>query len=652
MTDYSKLKVVDLKAELKQRGLPQTGLKQALIDRLVEDDANSQSAAADETPQEAEATPVLDQPAPQEQPEPEAQEAAGGKPEISVNKEETEIPQKEQEEQVTGISKQEAQPAPETNGHPTSPTGADVSSESRGGDEAQTETAQLPVEAPPSSVPEQATEATRSEDSQLPEVAQKPEPEVVPASVDKTGDASSAGQTVAPTPTSVTAEETQEDNRKRKRRSHSPLPLPSETAQKRAKQEDHGGEVQFHEDEESENKDQRAQKEGIPITPEEHEEAKSQEELPQRTAGGDEAVSASEKEQEKPERREESPHARASPPARGAGTGDRRLKDLFSESLKDSTRDKSPSRQAGPSTTLEEEAEEEEEEGRTVGPALHPATSALYVRDFMRPLQPHTLKAHLISLATPPNSSPDSEILRTFFLDPIRTHCFASFSNVSAASRVRSALHGRVWPDERTRKPLWADFVPEEKMGQWIEMEQSSSGGGRPSAAKRWEVVYEPAENDGDMIEAVLREAGAGSWRPEAGAGAGRGVQGAPEGPRRSEADLYDRRRPSDQASRRPSKPANAGFMALDTLFKSTSTKPKIYYLPVSKDLSEKRLDELADRLGGPGRNLSRGEDEMRRYTFEDGDLLVDRGLDVNPGRRGGPSYRRGNSYGRRGGWR
>lgn len=274
-----------------------------------------------------------------------------------------------------------------------------------------------------------------------------------------------------------------------------------------------------------------------------------------------------------------------------------------------------------------------DQEDRVISPALHPATSALYIRDFMRPLHPDNLKDFLIVLATPSGATPNTQIITEFFLDPIRTHCLVGFVNTSAASRVRSSLHNRVWPNERSRRPLWVDFVPEEKLKKWIKVELETSSS-RGQAGKRWEIVYEEEE---EGIMAYLQEAGANTMAPRPAQPrarseeAGQGVRGAPSGPRSKEVE------PRLSQSGGTSKPDNGkGFQALDDLFQSTDAKPKLYYLPVDKTTVNKRLDALdAGRGGGRG-------DEMRRYTFEE-DTIVDRGPEF--GARG-----RGAHWGRGGG--
>src|SRR5699024_11038730 len=105
-------------------------------------------------------------------------------------------------------------------------------------------------------------------------------------------------------------------------------------------------------------------------------------------------------------------------------------------------------------------------------PALHAATEALYIGGLMRPLQPASLRNHLVSLASVPGTSPNADVILNYYLDNIKTHCFVSFANVSAASRVRSALHGTIWPNERNRKALFVDFIPPQKLQQWVETEE------------------------------------------------------------------------------------------------------------------------------------------------------------------------------------
>lgn len=79
-----------------------------------------------------------------------------------------------------------------------------------------------------------------------------------------------------------------------------------------------------------------------------------------------------------------------------------------------------------------------------------------------------------------------------------------------------------MWPNERTRKPLWVDFVPEEKVQGWVDTEKK--GG-------RWQVAFNEDESVEGGIRAELEEVGVGGGRPVRG---GRGVEllGVPTGPR------------------------------------------------------------------------------------------------------------------------
>ncbi|KAK3683207.1 hypothetical protein LTR37_020449 [Vermiconidia calcicola] len=307
-----------------------------------------------------------------------------------------------------------------------------------------------------------------------------------------------------------------------------------------------------------------------------------------------------------------------------------------------------------------------EDDELSVPAAVHPATRSLYIRDLVRPLQPQPLRDHLVDLATPPNSGPDHSIVETFHLDTFRTHIFVSFTSTSAASRARSALHGRIWPDEPSRKPLWVDFIPDEKVDEWIDVELKAGTGKRD--AKRWEVIYiTTASND---LIATLAEIPSTTAPPAARqpsfSGNGQGMPNAPLGPRGSRPSASAHlppssaptgpRNPHANTSRPASTPkpsSSASFTVLDERFPSTTAKPKLYYLPVDKDLAAKRLQELqaqTSRTWDEGRVMRKGvsavDAQLRRYTFEDGDRVVDNGGDI--GSFSGPSS--GGGY--RGGYR
>ncbi|KAL5114880.1 hypothetical protein ACEQ8H_007198, partial [Pleosporales sp. CAS-2024a] len=254
------------------------------------------------------------------------------------------------------------------------------------------------------------------------------------------------------------------------------------------------------------------------------------------------------------------------------------------------------------------------QDDRPVAPALHPATSALYIRNFMRPLRPEPLRAHLVSLASPPSSSPDASIIKSLFLDTMKTHALVHFTSTTAASRVRASLHGSIWPPEGNRKELWVDFVPSDQVESWIQIEEDASTAekearqaGRPISAKRFQVVY--PGND----KAVFQEVGA-----TIAFDAHSTIPAAPT-------ELLRQ----DIAS---------SFKTLDQLFLSTSsTKPHLYYLPQSDDAADVRCRELdaeTSRDWTPG-EVRRGRGmklEMKyKYSFNEDGRIVEVGEDRGP---------------------
>ncbi|KAI4744458.1 hypothetical protein E4T50_05213 [Aureobasidium sp. EXF-12298] len=286
-----------------------------------------------------------------------------------------------------------------------------------------------------------------------------------------------------------------------------------------------------------------------------------------------------------------------------------------------------------------------------VSPAIHPATRALYIRHLVRPINPSALRDHLEDIARPPEHSDSSaSLVEECYVDALRTHAFVLFTSISAASRARASTHARIWPSEPMRKQLWADFFPEERFQEYLDTERAS-GGSKPSQAKRWELAYNPFD---DGVDVQLVEAGPTVHRASTHAGA---PNAPPTGPRGS---MSSGRRPSFAQSeqRRSSQPvlappprrssrvveeASAPFLELDKLFNFTSTKPKLYWQPVSDNLADDRLDELdreTSRDWDPradmkrnGDSLGRGLDQLKRYTFEDGDVLVDGGPEFGGGR-------------------
>ncbi|RAL14438.1 SAP domain protein [Aspergillus homomorphus CBS 101889] len=649
MTDYSKLKVTDLKAELKRRGIAQTGLrvKQQIIERLEEEDAREaagQNATAEpgSDRDHAQDEGVNDEPAPRSE---EAQPAPQEEPEVEPATNADSIPEDTSKQtDLTHIAPEETfkrtepedstqapEKKPEQNGaaevqpetvEEAIPAGDQVveepseqQKEERSETKVQVEEARdatavsaandTKIEPPAAPVEQAPRDATVREE---PTAAKQQDTELKETALSTS--LSSEMNTAFSTP--LPAEELLEDRRKRKRRSQSPVPTPEALAIKKAKAQEEEPRVLLPEDQGSSVMEVDQQGEEGAAIPREPPEARAEPETAEpgremeSVPAADDATLTAKKE---------------APPKH-----DVRFKGLFVAPEADQARPPSP-----PPDIAADDVE--------VEPALHAATAALYVGGLMRPMQPATLRNHLISLASAPDASPDASVILDYYLDPIKTHCFVSFTSVSAASRVRTALHGTIWPNERNRKALFVDFIPEDKLRSWVEREEGTRERGGPPP--RWEVRYDRID---DGVEAVLEEIDARNpaTQPARAPELTGFSRPPPTGPR---ADARGpSRRPSSPGVARSESHPGQGFKPLDELFMSTTTKPKLYYLPVTREVADRRLDRFDDLLR-KGAFPRRGGDETRRITFEDGDLFVDKGPEYLGGGRG----RRGGGRGGRG---
>lgn len=628
MTDYSKWKVADLKAELKRRGVSQTGLrvKQNFIDKLLEAEAGGQAGESAEGastgPEATDAQGTAGQGGEQEQ-QPAEQPTPDVTQDVKPEEQKTEEAKSEQgQEPAVRNGDVEERDEPK----PAEPTAEETPRDENKVDQSMTDAAEkerqeeksqeekqantgkeaekAPEEAPaPQAQPENEAPAQPVEqapgDAVVQEVpAEKREPAAAEPTVstDKDVPAAKAPEASTELPPALPAEEVVEDRLKRKRRSPSPIATPEALASKKAKAQNEAPRVVLPEDQQGLATEEQLVKEQVQGVREHQDGAPAP--AP-----------------------EESRPRKGAPPKQDA-----RFKGLFAGAEREQARPASP-----PADTEVKDAE--------VEPALHVATAALYIGGLMRPLQPGALRNHLVTLASAPGSSPDEDVVVDFYLDNIKTHCFVSFTNVSAASRVRSALHGTVWPNERNRKTLFVDFIPEQKLQRWIDTEEESRRRGGPQP--RWEVRYDRTE---DGVEAILEEvdpkstAGGPPPRSRQDSSFNDVPRAPPSGPRADrERFPSGPSRPPPPVESRPLRPGQ-GFKPLDELFKSTTVKPKLYYLPVSRETADRRLDRFDDLLR-KGDYPRRGGDETRRITFKDGDLFVDNG----------PEFARGQNRRRRG---
>ncbi|KAI0430400.1 hypothetical protein F5Y09DRAFT_307715 [Xylaria sp. FL1042] len=557
MADYSKMKVVELKAELKRLGLPQNGLKAELLSRL----------------EEATATASDDEPA--------AESTAAAEPD-------------------------EAQPPKDAEG------ARDAEAANDAPDSPKAESTQEPTQEP-----QAASATTITQDS--------------PANDTPAQNTSNA--TVSETP-SLPVTEVVQDVQKRKRRSTTPPPS-EDVVRKRLRPD---------------NSDV-AQDTTLGAVSGSRETSKLEIEEDNHTPMADAGANVEQNRESTEKVSEPEPSGKDEQSSGYPAKSVDKIEDVYSGDGRGATAEAGSSRlgnseniaMADDSATrdyggaysaaneaIDQEMRDAKEQSpspeRDIEPSVHPATCALYIKNFMRPLREQAVQGHLLELATPTNTPLDPNIIVNFYLDNIRTHAFAVFTSVSAASRVRTALHERVWPDETNRRALWIDFIPPERFEDWVDMEQQPRHKG---SMPRYEVIYD-RDIDGN-VTARLEEVDAnpntrrapvspvmhtdrrvsiptGPSRPS-------GIENAPTGPR----NPYAHSGPAPMFTGRQER--------LESGFIKTRATPQVLYRPVSTELAHRRMERITE-VKDPHYNEESGKD-YHRYYFERDDILVNRGPEI-----------------------
>ncbi|KAF3007058.1 hypothetical protein E8E14_003376 [Neopestalotiopsis sp. 37M] len=615
-TDYSKMKVTELKAELKRLGLPQNGLKADLVARLEEADLEATEAPGLET----DALPVaendeVDEQAQEEKEDNMSEAAESPAPQSDTNQLPPPLPDlAEENAQPASITQdsvdiiQEQQDSKDAEGQSDVPQ-EDIPSPTVHDQSASKPVGELsPREIPTGGAQDSSQDNLSSKDTAIPEaesatIVEAAQPTVVTdfATSDPQPQVSILPSSSSATP--MRPADILQDSQKRKRRSASPPPSPDGVNAKRARLESNQPEPAT-EQSETENK------ESVQTEPDVSVDTPMDDAQPSVPAN---------KEDDTRDANESGPQDTR----KHLGEDSERADSAMVDDVKEVSQLENNTGVGGPPV----ESHTAEEIEHDVETSIHPATTALYIKNFMRPLRPQAVKDHLLDLATPMGVEIDDQTIPEFYLDNIRTHSFVLFNSVAAAKRVRNALHDRVWPDETNRKPLWIDYIPAERYHDWVEMELSA-GGGRGSGS-RYEVVYEHGP-DGN-VTANLEQSDAappaskppppGERKQSIPTGPSRGltgIEGAPTGPR------------GFQGGNRP---PQGGFGArMDRgggEYKTTSTHPSVAFQPVPEDLAQRRVDAIRQAKSRDYDQRADRNKEYRRYFFETGHQLVDRGPEI-----------------------
>ncbi|CAI2166843.1 17596_t:CDS:2 [Funneliformis geosporum] len=184
---------------------------------------------------------------------------------------------------------------------------------------------------------------------------------------------------------------------------------------------------------------------------------------------------------------------------------------------------------------------------RIIPPPQHEPTSTLHVKNFVRPLTIHMVRNLLENFGR----------IEYFWMDKIKSHCYVKFEKLESAILARETLWHTIFPPE-TGKPLELEFITfEQAQGLIVEAEEKSAKSGHGASREARDKRLNGNNNSG--IAAAIK---------------------------------FPIPAPPSQPT------SNVRVLSLDTLFSKTSTKPTLYYKPVSQEDAKAKMKILERSRG------------------------------------------------------
>ncbi|KAJ1564787.1 hypothetical protein HK096_006277, partial [Nowakowskiella sp. JEL0078] len=194
-----------------------------------------------------------------------------------------------------------------------------------------------------------------------------------------------------------------------------------------------------------------------------------------------------------------------------------------------------------------------------------PSTDTILVSNFVRPLQVSAVKELLEQYGD----------VKFFWMDKIKTHCYATFNTVANATKARESVYGITFPPEHGRL-LTADYISSEKALKNITEQESKLINNdrrfQENTRKKTDFFNKPEFNSRRLV-------GVAAATLQSAADAG-GIKGKDEAVKRK-LEIEKQRIEAPKET----------LVEVDKLFHKTKASPFIYWKPV-KEIREAQGDQ------------------------------------------------------------